>query len=132
MRLIPVSALLVVAVLMAAQTAPKQKAKPKPSKPAAEEPYDPAKLRPGEIACGRELPGEPDACKCMTHRMKMSEEAQAECEKISDKTERAKCMVSNEACAMMPITRDSPGYDYSMPAQCKRWCTKARCECCKS
>lgn len=104
--------------------------------PATVEQYDPEHLGPGEVACGRDKPGVPNPCHCVQHRIKASEAAQLQCELVKDKLERAKCMVSNEVCAIVPVDADSAGYDEHtgdrMPAQCRRSCSKARCECCRS
>ncbi len=105
-----------------------------PARPKVEQ-YDPTKLSPGEVACGREDPRSPDRCQCIKHRMAASEKAQLECHKVEDKKERIKCFLSNEVCSIVPTDVDSAGYDDNgerMPSQCKRSCTKARCECCKS
>ncbi len=86
--------LVLLAAVLMAQQAPKPR--PKPAKAPAVERYDPEHLSPGEVACGREKAGV-EPCKCMEHRAKASEAAQAMCERLSDRIERAKCMVDNEA-----------------------------------
>lgn len=124
---------LALAAALLAQT-PRRAPKKAPRKAPAVEQYDPAHLPPGEVACGRERPGEVP-CKCMEHRVKMSDAAQAECQRIADRTERAKCMVAGEACSMTPRDADHE-YDAStgfhMPVQCAKSCNKARCLCCDS
>ncbi len=132
MKLAAVSILILTAVLLAQTQGPRRSTKKAPSKAPAVESYDPNHLGPGEVACGREQGA--SACKCMEHRVKASEAAQLECERISDRKERAICMVSNEACAIVPVDVDHAGWENGerMPSQCKRSCSKARCECCKS
>ena len=109
--------------------------RPVPPKAQQVERYDPDKLGPGEVACGREDPGKSDRCKCMQHRQKASESAQLECYKVENKAERAKCMIANEICSVVPRDAEHAEYDNEgnqMPSECKRTCRKARCECCKS
>ncbi len=128
-------AMIAVVLLAQTQTTPRPRPAPKKSQPKAVERYDPDKLPPGEVACGREMPRAEDNCECMKHRIKAAEQAQAICEKASDRIERAHCMIANEACSIIPVDVDSAGHDQNgerMPAQCRRSCTKARCECCKS
>ncbi len=99
-------------------------------------PYDPDKLPPGEVACGRRKSGEANPCKCMEARVKQSEEEQLRCELVPDKAARNECMRKHEVCSIVPLDVDRAGWDPStgqrMPAQCKRSCSKARCECCQS
>lgn len=115
---------------------PSPRPKTAPAPAPAVQPYDPDHLAPGEVACGRTKPGEANPCKCIEHRLKASEAAQLQCELVSDRKERAKCMVSNEICSIVPIDVDHAEWNHEtgerMPAQCRRSCTKARCECCKS
>jgi hypothetical protein len=120
-----VSAILLFALAIAA--APK-KAQPKP------DPYDPDKLPPLEVSCGRPTAERNTPCECMKAR---NEAAQKERErKCGNKfgLDRAKCEVSVNECPEV-TDQDSPSYNsegYPMTVHCKRSCKQARCECCKT
>lgn len=104
-----------------------QKDKPK------EAPYDPDKLAPGEVACGR--PSKRSApCKCREIREKLVDDAQNTCRILhsNNKEKRIECIVNVNPCPAV-IDHDNRWKDgEAMPIQCSRSCTKARCECCHS
>jgi hypothetical protein len=116
---------------------PKPKAKPKA---APVEVYDPDKLGPGEVACGRPHSVKSPPCECMKHRVAEADKARERCYGIVDRDERIKCAMAASPCAVKVVDAESAIYSQeddgsvstSMPAQCKRTCRKARCECCHS
>lgn len=112
------------------KTTPKTEAKKK----APKDDYDPDKLPPGEIACGRLGSKSAPPCQCMKHRIQIQDDAIAKCDEINDRKERLTCLGKVPAC---PDVRDAEGIHYNdlgqpMAAQCKRSCRLARCECCHS
>lgn len=118
--------------------------KRKPVKPVIIERYDVEKLKPGEVACGMNHTasrvvaggGAVKPCSCMDARRAKAAEEEARCDRVADFKERMKCAASISVCQMPVTDWDHPGRDINsgelMPAQCKRFCTKARCECCRT
>lgn len=103
---------------------PRSKSKP--------EPYDPDKLAPMEIACGREGAKNAASCKCMEARRKRSLEEQVKCKDITVPFDHAACMVyAQDICVQHVIDREHSWIEH-MPVECSRYCSKARCECCHS
>lgn len=102
-----------------------------------EEKYDPDTLPPGEVACGRVGSKRAPPCKCVQHRQKVIEEALEKCKYISDRDSRMACFKTTvPACEDVKVM-DSESWVYNdqgerMAPQCKRTCSKARCECCHS
>jgi hypothetical protein len=145
-------ALLVSAAICAAQTPPtltggktfdRKKVAPKK---AAEAAYDPDKLGPSEIACGRTGAKNAHPCECMKHRVKLADAARDKCMTIVDDKQRLACGLAADACHVTGLVdadvyRSGRNYDddgnplaepAAMPQQCARSCSKARCECCKT
>jgi hypothetical protein len=112
----------------------KRLATPKPT--AQVEVYDPDNLGPGEIACGRLTSKKSPMCECMKHRVKEADKAREVCHLITDRTKRIECAMSADACQVKVVDAEAAAYSEDMseqmPAQCKRTCRKARCECCHS
>jgi hypothetical protein len=105
---------------------PKVKSKP--------DPYDPDKLPPLEVSCGRPTAQRNSACECMKHRQELADVERKKCDRIKDEKERAKCSVMVNDCPAVNDV-DGPSYNdegYPMPAHCKRSCKLAKCECCKT
>ena len=97
--------------------------------------YDPDKLPPGEVACGRFGIKNPVPCECMKVKEAEAQKERDKCNTFSDRLERAKCKVSVDACSVPVRDHDSFEYDHdgvTMPAQCSRSCSKAKCECCRT
>jgi hypothetical protein len=109
-------------------------ATPKPAPKAKPIPYDPDKLPPLEVSCGRPTAARNSPCECMKAR---NEAVQKEREqKCGTKMglDRAKCEVSINECPEV-TDQDSPSYNsegYPMTVHCKRSCKQAKCECCKT
>lgn len=106
--------------------------------------YDPEKLLQGEIACGRSKGRASTPCDCMKHRMAEADKRFQVCQMIDDKKLKRECVLAADACAIKPVDGDlaynaatrnmvheDPNWG-KMPQQCKRSCTRARCECCHS
>lgn len=105
--------------------------------------YDPERLAPGEIACGRAKGRASTPCACMKYRAEAAQKRFELCQAIDDKKQRRECTLAAEACSIAVVDGDM-NYDAAtrnlshpagwgkMPQQCKRSCTKARCECCHS
>ena len=109
--------------------------KPKPA-PKAAEVYDPDKLPPGEVACGRLSSTKSAPCECMKHRVKIRDEQQAKCLELVGRKARIECSLKINPCpAVIDQEQSWTATDEQgapMPAQCRRSCKLARCECCHS
>ena len=107
-----------------------------PKKIETKDDYDPDKLGPGEVGCGRPSSVKSPPCKCMEHRVKKAAEERLKCSLIASKEERQKCLNDSDACNVTVIDAEHAGWSgeesSEMPAQCKRTCRKARCECCQT
>lgn len=100
---------------------------PKPPK------YDPDNLGPGEVACGRASSVKSPPCACMKARMAKQKIERDKCLAIFDDKKRMQCYVNIPRC--MPVIDAEHSYDENqqeMPVECKRTCSKAKCECCHS
>lgn len=99
------------------------------------DPYDPDKLPPHEVACGRKGSVKSTPCKCMRIRIEKAEKLRLTCELIKDDKKRMECNLNAEACNVQVLDAEHAAYsetDEPMPVECSRSCTKARCECCHS
>lgn len=106
----------------------------KTASPESEERYDPENLGSSEVACGRIGSKKAPPCGCMKHRIAIRDEAVQKCDFIEDRQKRMECFIAVPQCPDV-TDRDHPAHDAAgnqMPPQCKRWCSKARCECCTS
>lgn len=124
--------------LLYSQSTPKTKPTVKKSAPvksvvppivSSKDTYDPTKLGPGEVACGRKGLV---TCHCMKARLEKSDAARKKCGTLFGR-DRLECIVSSDVCEMEVIDVDlSWQEDVAMAVECKRSCTKARCECCQT
>lgn len=107
-----------------------------PKKPAAKAPvkdtYDPDKLRPGEIACGRMGAKNAAPCSCMRTRFQKSQAAIKVCYNITDDEKRGACLDQAGKACSVEVTDVDAAMGNDMPIECKRSCTKSRCECCRT
>ncbi len=115
---------------------PKKQSKSKSSKAKQVEVYDPDKLPPGEVACGRIGSTKAPPCQCVKHRMKKVDEEHEKCMQIVDRKARMECGLKIDPCPPV-IDREQSWTHYDdkgepMPEQCSRSCKLARCECCHS
>jgi hypothetical protein len=96
--------------------------------------YDPDKLNPGEVACGREGSKKSAPCTCAKERHKKIAEMYEQCDLnfAGDKAKYRECVSKIPECWDMKVVDEDEARRTDMPAQCKRSCTRARCECCKS
>lgn len=90
------------------------------------EAYDPDKLGPMEIACGRVGAKNSAPCKCMNERTRIRSKAIEKCEFMEVGKARNECYAAVDHCPAVSDRDSAEG----MAAHCKRWCSKARCECC--
>lgn len=106
--------------------------------------YDPDKLPNYEIACGRDGAHNSAPCHCVKERIRIQEELYAKCELVPrsllDKTAYKDCLRNVPECKDIKVL-DVDSWNnnkYSNPETnpvapfCKRSCSQARCECCKS
>jgi len=93
--------------------------------------YNPDTLPPGEVACGNPHSKRSAPCECMKARLKIQDEQMARCGQLLERKTRMECLRTTvERC---PVVLDEDGARREgMAAQCKRSCTRARCECCKT
>lgn len=125
--------------LLHGQTKPTAPAKKSAQKAPPREHYDPDNLGPGEVGCGNHHAKVDSGCKCMTHRRAIQETQRAKCEGLFGEA-RMECASKIESCPVVPdvdeVNRDfyqSTGSENApMTAQCKRSCSKAKCQCCKT
>ncbi len=110
---------------------------PEKRKPNVVDTYDPDKLGPSEVACGRPSSKKSPPCECVRHRMAKVVEERKKCSLIDDFRKSLECASAIDACTVKIIDSESfwggvmwGTKDKEMAPQCKRTCSKARCECC--
>lgn len=128
--------LLILLLLVTPSLAQRRPTTPKPKPAPKAEVYDPDKLPPGEVACGRLSSTKSAPCHCMKHRVEIRDKEQAKCLELVDRKARIECASKINPC---PAVVDAEQANWSldeegapMPAQCRRSCKLARCECCHS
>lgn len=100
--------------------------------------YDPDKLAPSEVACGRMGSKKSPPCQCVKFREEKAMVAMEECRRLhaNDTRARLACYAKAPACGDIAVSdaehirTDADGKE--MPRVCKRTCHRARCECCHS
>lgn len=110
-------------LIVAGQTKPKN------------EKYDPEKLAPNEIACGRSKGRAATPCNCMEARSKEHDEKIQAC-LLGPRGEVYKTCIklTGALCDTKPVDLETSykNWEAAMPVNCSRSCHTARCECCKT